>query len=146
MPELTAEYKIKRHILNKMISDYGIDRPKVGEDDTDLLLSSSAEIDSIWEIATTCRWPFDKFDIVEAEEEFRCSGEDTDLPCEVNPYYDASQVAVKLSCGAGVSWACYGYGSSSEEEWMEDAFEVDVTEEEKTVTVRTYTKKKMLEQ
>lgn len=79
------------------------------------------------------------------ESEFRSSGEQTNLPCPSSRHYESKSVACKLSDGGWIGWT-YWYGGGKHGEpgaidWMEDAYEVDMTEEEKMVTIRTFTKK-----
>ena len=82
------------------------------------------------------------------ENEFRCSGEETNVECsDWSRHYESKSVATKLSDGTWIGWTYwYGGGKHSEPsaiEWMEDAYLLDVTEEEKVVTVRTFKKKEV---
>lgn len=78
------------------------------------------------------------------ESEFRYGQEETSVPCEYSRHYESKSVASKLSDGTWVGWTFwYGGGKHGEPEaidWMGEAYELDVTEEEKIVTVRTFKK------
>jgi hypothetical protein len=78
------------------------------------------------------------------ESEFRDSGEDTNVPCDWSRNYESKLVARKLSDGGWVGWTYwYGGGKHGEPEsisWMEDAYELEVSEEEKLAVVRTFKK------
>jgi hypothetical protein len=70
---------------------------------------------------------------------------ETKVPCEDSRHYESKSVAAKTPDGSWVGWTYwYGGGKHGEPEaipWMEDAYDLDCTEEEKLVTVRTFTKK-----
>ena len=75
-------------------------------------------------------------------EEFRESGEETDLPCEWSRYYESYHVGRQLDDGTWVGWT-YWYGGGKhaypeEMPWLEDAVFLDVKEEEKMVVVKTF--------
>ncbi len=78
----------------------------------------------------------------DATSEIRCSGEETGLKCEHSRHYESDAVAAKMPDGSWVGWTYwYGGGKHGEPEdvdWMGDAYDLDVTEEEKVVTVRTF--------
>ena len=80
--------------------------------------------------------------IIDASNEFRCSGEDTGLSCQWSLYYKSEQVARRLDSGIFVSWTYWtGGGKHGEPEamdWLESAYEVECIEEEKMVVVRTF--------
>lgn len=80
------------------------------------------------------------------ESEFREGDEETDIPADWSRHYECKSVAAKLSDGSWVGWSYwYGggkYGDPESIEWMEDAYDLDCKEEEKTLIVRTFTKKK----
>lgn len=73
----------------------------------------------------------------------RTSGTRTGIPArEYSRHYDCHEVAALLS-GRWVGWTYwYGGGKHGEPEgieWIEHAYFVDVTEEQRTVVVRTFT-------
>lgn len=76
--------------------------------------------------------------------EWREVGEDTNLPAPHSRHYETDQVAAPTPFG-WVSWTYwYGggkHGNPSEIDWLEDAFFVDVEEQEVTVTQRIFTRK-----
>ncbi|WP_288080627.1 hypothetical protein [Pseudomonas sp.] len=80
----------------------------------------------------------------DARSEVRCGGVETDLPCEYSRHYESRSVAAKAPNGQWVGWTYwYGGGKHGEPEaidWMEDAYFLDCIEEQKVVTVRTFTK------
>ena len=80
----------------------------------------------------------------EAKDECRASGVKTDLPAPFCRHYVAREVAAQFG-GQWVGWTYfYGGGKHAEPEavpWIEDAYFLDCVEEEKVVTVRTFTKK-----
>lgn len=88
--------------------------------------------------------------LVEAEEhwdgvsETRQGEVETEIPCEWSRHYESKSVAAKAVDGSWVGWTYwYGGGKYAEPEaidWMSDAYNLDCVEEEKVVTVRTFTK------
>lgn len=84
--------------------------------------------------------------IAEEECEFRDSYSlETDIEPESSRYLEAKSVAKKLSDGRWVGWT-YWYGGGKhanpeEIDWIPDAYFLDVTEEEKIMTVYTFKKK-----
>ena len=128
---MTPSQKIKREILMDAIrlnNDLNWDGDITAENVDDAYETVLIENDAHWD----------------CESEFRCGGEDTDMPCDYSRHYESKSVACKLSDGTWVGWTYwYGGGKHGEPEaidWMSDAYELNVTEEEKTVTVRTFTK------
>ena len=82
----------------------------------------------------------------DAQNEVRCMGEETELEASYSRHYESKQVAMKCKSGNWVSWTYwYGggkHGQPGEIDWIEDAFYVKCTEEEKVVTVRTFVKER----
>ena len=80
--------------------------------------------------------------VIDAEQEFRCSGVATNLKADGSRHYEAEQVAKQLSCGAWVSWTFWfgggKHGQPESVEWIDQAYQVDFSEEVKTITVRTF--------
>jgi hypothetical protein len=91
---------------------------------------------------------FDSLDeggeLQDAISEVRCSGEDTGLECERSRHYESKAVAAKMPDGSWVGWTYwYGGGKHGEPEavdWMSDAYALSVSEEQKRVTVKTFTR------
>ena len=78
------------------------------------------------------------------ESEFRGGTVETNLPCDYSRHYESKSVARKLSDGSWVGWT-YWYGGGKHGEpgsvqWMEDAYDLEVTETEKMVLVREFKK------
>jgi hypothetical protein len=69
---------------------------------------------------------------------------ETNLPCQHSRHYESQSVAAQAPNGLWVGWTYwYGGGKHGEPEaidWIEDAYLLDVKEEQKMVTVRTFTK------
>lgn len=127
----TAMQKIKRHILAQAMLE---------PDLSGLFTSdpSDSAIDAQYELLVDAdaHWDF--------EEEFRGSGEETTIPCPGSRNYESKSVARKLQDGSWVGW-CYWYGGGKHGEpgaipWMDEAYDLDVTETEKLVTVREFKK------
>jgi hypothetical protein len=78
----------------------------------------------------------------DAKSEIRASGYETDLPCDDSRNYESKSVAAKAPNGKWVGWTYwYGGGKHGEPDampWMENAYFVHCAEEEKVVTVRTF--------
>jgi hypothetical protein len=85
-------------------------------------------------------------DTQDARSEVRGGQVETKLPCPYSRHYESKSVAAPTPFG-WVGWTYwYGGGKHGEPEaidWMSDAYDVDVTEETKTVVVQTFTKAKM---
>ncbi len=83
----------------------------------------------------------------DARYEVRCCGENTGIPDRFNSRnYECEEVAAQCPDGKWVGWTYWhGGGKHGDPEaidWMNDAYEVNVTEEQKLVTVRTFAKAK----
>lgn len=84
----------------------------------------------------------------DARSECRQGTEETGLPADAHfrilRHYEATSVAARMVDGSWVGWIYWhGGGKHGEPEaidWMEDAYHLDVTEEERVVTVRTFLK------
>jgi hypothetical protein len=85
----------------------------------------------------------ENYELQDSRNEIRCSGIETGLPAPYSRHYESDAVAAKYIDGSWVGWTYwYGGGKHGEPEaidWMEDAYEVNCTEEEKMVVVRTFT-------
>lgn len=90
-------------------------------------------------------------DIEDADEHYDYLSElregevETDIACEWSRHYESKSVAAKAPNGQWIGWTYwYGGGKHGEPEgidWVNKAYFLDVTEEEKLVTVRTFTKR-----
>ena len=79
----------------------------------------------------------------DARNDVRCGEFETGLPAGYSRNYESKSVAIKIA-GKYVGWT-YWFGggkhaSPEEVDWMEDVYFLDCVEEEKVVTVRTFTK------
>ena len=126
---MTPEQSIKHAILIKAAEFGKFELPEIAPEN----------IDEVWDEIEG------KNDsLPEAANEVRCSGEETGLPQQWSRHYESEAVAAKMPNGKWVGWTYWhGGGKHGEPEaidWMGDAYFVDVTEEEKVVTVRTFSK------
>lgn len=82
--------------------------------------------------------------LYESEYEFREGSIPTDISPDWSRHYESRSVAHKMSDGTWVGWTFwYGggkHGKPSAMEWMEEAYFLDVVEEEKLVVVREFKK------
>ena len=80
----------------------------------------------------------------DAKSEMRSGEVETGLPCDYSRHYESKSVAAKMPDGSWVGWTYwYGggkHGNPEEIDWMDDAYDLTCTEEEKVVTVRTFAK------
>lgn len=80
----------------------------------------------------------------DALSEVRSGQVETDITADYSRHYESKSVAAKTPDGRWVGWTYwYGggkHGEPEEMEWMESAYFLDCTEEEKVVTIRTFTK------
>jgi len=124
---MTPEQKLKWAILNKVAGWEKKPAPEYPCANVDELYSALVEAQEHYDGAS----------------EVRSCGVDTGLPCEWSRHYESKAVAMKMPDGSWVGWTYwYGGGKHGEPEaidWMDEAYEVDCTEEEKVVTVRTFT-------
>lgn len=116
-------------VLKKAVELNGTDLPEVTLDNLEPLWEELRENDDSYH---------------DAMGEVRCSGEETGLPCPYSRHYEAKAVAAQMPNGQWVGWTYwYGggkHGEPGEVDWMEDAYFVNLAEEEKLVVVRTFTK------
>ena len=132
---MSPEQKIKREILLIAIMEDDID----WNVDDDIMELSGDEIDDAYQDILV-----DKHLDSEFEQEFRDSGEATDLPTDSSRHYECYEVAREMCDGTWVGWTYwYGggkFGDPQSISWMVDAYEVCVTEEERLVVVKTFKK------
>ena len=124
---MNAEQRIKRQILidADLHAKDGV-RLEITEDNVDELFDEANE----------------DYKLQDEISEFRCSGGDTGLAAPYSRHYESTAVGKKLDDGTWVGWTYwYGGGKHGEPEaidWMDEAYEMDVTEKEKVMTVRTF--------
>ncbi len=124
---MSPEQKLKRAILERTAEWDGKPiEPPVTDENIDELYDNLVEAQEHWD----------------AMSEVRCSGIETGLPCQSSRHYESEAVAAKMSDGSWVGWTYwYGGGKHGEPEeidWMEDAYDVECTEKEQMVLVRTF--------
>lgn len=125
---MTPEQKVKWLILQVAARFNKTNAPEYPCENVDQLYDSLVANDEHWD----------------AKSEVRCSGIETGLECDYSRHYESSAVAMQMPDGSWVGWTYfYGGGKHSEPsaiEWMEHAYDVTCTEEEKVVVVRTFSK------
>jgi hypothetical protein len=87
-----------------------------------------------------------RYDIADILYEMREGEFETNIPTSCSRHYESKSVATKMLDGSWVGWTYwYGggkHGCPEEIEWIEDAYDLICSEEEKMVAVRTFTMKK----
>jgi len=128
---MTPEQKIKHAILLRAVEMENIkpiDAPVTAEN-VDGLFDES---DEGWELQ-------------DARNEMRSGQVETDIDCEWSRNYESKAVAAQMPDGSWVGWTYwFGGGKHGEPEaigWMDAAYDLEVTEEEKMVLVRTFKQK-----
>lgn len=133
---MTPEQLIKREIIHRAI-----------QSDSDLKWEGELTADNIDEVYESLGDDSDTLNDLERWD-FRAGEVETGIECETSRHYESKSVACKLSDGTWVGWTYwYGGGKHAEPEcvdWMSDAYILDVTEEEKLVTVRTFQKREAI--
>lgn len=127
---MTPEQKIKYLMLAVSARWQKIDPP-------DYLAMTGEDIDEAYDVLVSEDGHWD------AKSETREGEVETGLPADGGCHYEAKAVAAQLPDRSWVGWTYYyGGGKHSDPEsidWMEDAYDLSCTEEEKVVTVRTFT-------
>jgi hypothetical protein len=84
----------------------------------------------------------DDYELQDAREEVRGGQLETGLPGEYSRHYESKAVAAQYLDGSWIGWIYwYGGGKHGEPEsidWIEYADDLECTEEQKVVTVRTF--------
>ena len=129
---MTPEQRIKRQILINadLHSKDGV-RIEITADNVDELFN---EADG------------DDYGLQDDKSEFRYSGEPTGIKAPYSRHYECDSVGRKLDDGFWIGWDYWHGGGKHGEpdgiEWMDSAYELDVTEQEKMVVVRTFKPRK----
>jgi hypothetical protein len=127
---MTPEQKVKWAILKRRAEFRSEELPLLDSDDIDAAYEEADESDD--------------GDLQDARSEVREGEIETGLRCDSSRHYESKAVAAKMSDGTWVGWTYwYGGGKHGEPEgidWMGDTYDLDCKEEEKVVTVRTFTK------
>jgi hypothetical protein len=126
---MTPQQKIKHLILNR--------RAELADESAPVV--TAGNVDDLYEEAETN----DDGNLQDARNEVRCSGTETGLECDWSRHYESKAVAAQAPDGSWVGWI-YWYGGGKHGEpgaidWVEDAYDVACVEEQKMVTVRTFT-------
>lgn len=126
---MTAEQRIKRQIL--------INCDLHAEDGRRIEITAE-NVDKLFEEADGDGWW-----LKDAKQQFRCSGQGTNIPAPYDRHFESKSVARQLDDGAWVGWTYwYGggkHGKPEEIDWMEDAYDLEVVET-KTVVVNVFRK------
>jgi hypothetical protein len=130
---LTAEYRIKYQIIRTVMK-------WTGDPSADDM--SSDEIDRMWEMT---EGGDHADDLQDAMESFREGGEESGIPSkDYSRHYENEDRAKRLDDGTWVGWTYWHgggkHGEPSAIDWLSDAYFLTATEEQKTVTVRTFAK------
>lgn len=128
---MTPEQKIKHAILLKAnsvghIIDFG--GAAITAETVDKIFSDSNE----------------DYELQDEISGFRSGEVETNINAPFSRHYECKSVAAQMPDGSWVGWPYwYGGGKHGEPEaveWMEDAYALDCVEEEKVVTVRTFSR------
>lgn len=129
---MTPTQKIKFEIIKRAAKDTSYVLENIDEDNIDELYDELRDDDE------------GPLDIIDEEYQFREGDVETGLPCDYSRYFETKSVATQLEDGSWIGWTYYYGGGKHAEpesvEWMEHAYDLKVTEEEKLVIVRTFKK------
>jgi hypothetical protein len=128
---MTPEQKIKKWLLLKAVDDeFQVVPEQITAENVNDYWNKLVEEDSHWDLLS----------------EFRSGQVETGLDSPYSRHYEAKEVAAQMDDGSWVGWTYwYGggkHGCPEEIDWMEDAYDLEVTEEEKTLIVKTWKKLK----
>ncbi|HEX7906793.1 MAG TPA: hypothetical protein VF534_01690 [Paraburkholderia sp.] len=127
---MTAEQKLKHLILNKQAEWAKETPPEITADNVDAVYQEAYDNDG--------------GSLQDARNDVRASGDDTGLKCEWSRHYESKAVACQYLDGSWIGWTYwYGGGKHGEPEgidWMDEAYDLTVTEEPRTIIHRTFTK------
>lgn len=125
---MTPEQKIKHLVLIRASEMDGTPLPDVDAGNVDELYDRLAEQDGHYDVL----------------EEVREGQVETGLPCGWSRHYESKAVAAQLPDGSWVGWThWYGGGKHGEPgsvDWIDQAYDLTCVEEQKLVTVRTFSK------
>lgn len=95
------------------------------------------EVEDLWDEADCLQ---------DAKSEIRCGDVETNVECDDSRHYESKSVAAQCPNGEWVGWTYWfgggKYGEPEAIDWIEYAYDLDCVEEQKMVTVRTFTKKR----
>lgn len=125
---MTPEQKIKHAVLLRYES---------WNDDVNFPEITAANVDDLYGATDG-----DDYELQDARNEIRGGAVETGIKCDWSRSYESKAVAAKMPDGTWVGWTYwYGGGKHGEPEaidWMDEAYDLTVAEEEKVVTVRTF--------
>lgn len=129
---LTAEQKVKHLIMTRAID--------MGYFDYNLSDITEENLEEVWELGD------EDCSLQDATSEVRCGDRETNIPSDGGNHYEAKSVAAYCEWdNSWVGWTYYyGGGKHSEPDsidWIPYAYDLDCLEEQRMVTVRTFTKK-----
>lgn len=126
---MTPQQKIKWAILAKVTELEEKDAPEYPCSNIDELYDELVE----------------KGEHCDAESELREGEVETSLPCEWSRHYESDAVAMQMPDKSWIGWTYWHgggkHGNPEEIDWIDDAYDVECTEEEKLVIVRTFSLK-----
>jgi hypothetical protein len=128
---MTPEQKIKHLIINRAIENEYIafTDPVTAENVDDYYNKVCAE-DLHWDYKS----------------EIRNGDEETNISTPFSRHFESKSVAAKAPDGSWIGWTYwYGGGKHAEPdaiEWMSEAYDLTMTEEERVITVKTFTQVK----
>lgn len=133
---MTPQQKIRHLIL--------IRHEEFGDDPDTIEFAKGLDAAGIDEQWSALEYAEDGYELWDAINEVREGDVVTDIPSESNRHLETKSVAARYLDGSWVGWTYwYGGGKHAEPEaveWIPYAYALDVTEEEKMVTVRTFAK------
>jgi hypothetical protein len=126
---MTPQQKIKHLILNAHAKLYDEPEREV----------TAENVDEVYGEADG-----DDYGLQDARGEVRGGEVETGLPCQYSRHYESKAVAARAPDGSWVGWTYwFGGGKHGEPEsidWIDDAYDLTCIEEQKLVTVRTFSK------
>lgn len=130
---MTPQQKLKWAVIKKLV-EWDLLAPFPG-------FPAGQAIDSLYEAVELTGVHAD------ALEEVRSSFDaETGLECDYHRNYESKAVAARMPDGSWVGWTYYDGGGKHSEPgeipWMEDAYDLECAEEEKTIVVRTFSRPK----
>jgi hypothetical protein len=142
---MTPEQKIKWIIIDRFYDGNISEMPDITKETVDEEFDALEDKES----DSSGAYPY----VCDVISEVREGEAETGLDTPLSQHYEAKAVAAQAPDGSWVGWTYwYGggkYGEPEAVEWMDSAYDLDLHEEEKLVTVRTFTKmeaEKVIEQ
>jgi hypothetical protein len=134
---MTPEQKIRWIIIREFYADNISEMPCVTKENVDEEFEALKDKES----DSGGSYPY----VCDVVMEVREGEAETGLDTPWTRHYEAKAVAAQAPDGSWVGWTYwYGggkYGEPQAVEWMDESYDLNLHEEEKVVTVRTFTKK-----